>query len=206
MHNRPSPPSYMFPTPQAADHAHYTPSAFSLRSPPVDHGTVYIHAGPSNSSASHSAPTQISHPYASHGLDPLALYPVPASSYGTSAHKTQPAHSNWATAATTTTSSAMAISIPRYDCPDSSSGRSSRNGADADGSGSDGGRDPTPPPAARQRAKDVKKKVHACMMCHKSFDRCVDALFLRAPRQTGSWTLPFAVLTFTHSGPARSRR
>ncbi|RPD58484.1 hypothetical protein L226DRAFT_718 [Lentinus tigrinus ALCF2SS1-7] len=170
MHNGPSPPSYMFPTPQAPSHAHYTLSGFSLRSPPVDHGTVYIHAGPSNtSSASHSAPTQISHPYALQGVDPLALYPVPVSSYGASGHKTQPGATNWATAATT--SSAMAITLPRYDCPDSSSGRSSHTGGDGDGSGSDGGREPTPPPAARQRTKDVKKKIHACMMCHKSFDR-----------------------------------
>ncbi|KAI0719080.1 hypothetical protein C8T65DRAFT_60829 [Cerioporus squamosus] len=171
MHNGPSPSSYMFPTPQAPTHAQYTLSGFSLRSPPDDHSTVYIHAGPSNSSASHSAPAQISHPYASPGLDPLALYPVPLSSYGASGHKTQQGATNWAT--TATTSSTMAITIPRYACPDSSSGRSSRDGGDGDSS-SDGGRDPTPPPAARQRAKDVKKKIHACMMCHKSFDRYVN--------------------------------
>ncbi|TFK84866.1 hypothetical protein K466DRAFT_601659 [Polyporus arcularius HHB13444] len=164
MHNRPSPSSsYMFPTPQAHNHAHYTLAGFSLRSPPADRGTAYLHPGPSSGSASHSAPTQTSHPYASSAVDPLALYPLPVASYGVSGHKTHPGATDWAATAT------MAIAIPRYDCPDSSSGRSSRDGGDGDSS-SDGGRDPASPPP-HSRAKDVKKKIHACMMCHKSFDR-----------------------------------
>ena len=195
--------------PQRETHAHYTHSRFWLRSPPHDH-PQFLHPGPSSCSASPSAPPRTGYPYASHSIDALASYPGPVDAYRPHQYKTQPPSSAWpSTAPATAPTSAMAITVPHYARPapaSSSSGMSSRDGADDSASGSDGGRDPTPPPAARQRGKEVKKKVHACMMCHKSFDRCVDALFLRAPRQTGSWTLPFAVLTFTHSGPARSRR
>ncbi|KAI0651402.1 hypothetical protein C8Q79DRAFT_933196 [Trametes meyenii] len=43
---------------------------------------------------------------------------------------------------------------------------------DGNGSGSDGGREPTPPGGPHGRAKDgKKKKIHNCWMCYKSFDR-----------------------------------
>ncbi|KAI0762534.1 hypothetical protein C8Q74DRAFT_1371554 [Fomes fomentarius] len=186
MQNGLSPSNYqLYSTPQAPSHAHYTHSAFSLRSPPHAHSS-YLHPRPACSASSSSAPTQFGYPYANNSIDPLAAY---SAHYPAHHHKTQLASLDWP--AQTPQAHApppppphtptMAITPSHYSRPQppaSSSSRSSRDGGDDTASGSDGGRDPTPP-AARPRAKEVKKKVHACMMCHKSFDRCVPSHFLR---------------------------
>lgn len=66
----------------------------------------------------------------------------------------------------------MAISLPYFTRAQPASSTDSGSRHDDTGSGSDGGRDPTPPDE-QQRTKDAKKKIHHCWMCHKSFDRCV---------------------------------
>lgn len=183
MQNGLSPSNYLYPTPQAPSHAHYTHSAFSLRSPPHAH-SPYLHPRPA-CSASSSAPTQIGYPYANNSIDPLAAY---SAHYPPHQHKTQLASLDWppqtpqahAPPPPPLHTPTMAIAPSHYSRPQppaSSSSRSSRDGGDDSASGSDAGRDPTPP-AARPRAKEVKKKVHACMMCHKSFDRYVPSHIL----------------------------
>ncbi|KAH9891153.1 hypothetical protein C8Q73DRAFT_792572 [Cubamyces lactineus] len=182
MHHLPSPSEYMFRTPQAPSHAHYTPPGFSLGFPVHDHA-VYLHPGPSNyhPGAVAGALARTGYSYASlSSPSPHAAYPVAPPGYRTHQHKDQ-------ADATTPTQHplqepTMAITLAARSghlepapttattAASTTSGASDRGSNDGGGSGSDGGRGPTPP-EGRQRPRDGKKKIHHCWMCHKSFDR-----------------------------------
>ncbi|KAI0757456.1 hypothetical protein C8Q80DRAFT_1265379 [Daedaleopsis nitida] len=187
--SRLSPPTtYLFPNPRSTppntSHAPYAHSStvFSLGSPAHDHTAMNLH---SYSVSSVGAASQYGWPCASTGMDPLSAYPAAAPGYQL---KTLHRSTTWEATAPPplppppppppppVPHNAMAIAqLPGYSrsqplAGSSSSGRSSRARDGGEDSGSDG-REPTPPPAARQKAKDAKKKIHPCMMCHKSFDR-----------------------------------
>ncbi|KAI0367478.1 hypothetical protein BV20DRAFT_555444 [Pilatotrama ljubarskyi] len=166
MHNLPSSSAYMFRTPQAPSHAHYTPLSFSLGFPPHDHA-VYLQQDPSNYGAPGGALARSGYAYASSCLAPHAPYPVAPPGHRAHQHKAQ-----GETALTEPDEPTMAISLPTSSRPQPAAASTSDGGSHdgGTGSGSDGGSEPTPP-EARQRTRDVKKKVHHCWMCHKSFDR-----------------------------------
>lgn len=180
MHNLPSSsPStsyHLYKTPPAPFHAHHTPLAFSLGFPPHDHSLflpqrlpTYAH-GPAVARSGYPYPST-----AAASLAPHAPYPAHAAYQQYKA----PSASAPALPQPDDLEPPMAISLPSYFSraqPAASSSNDSGSRHDDTGSGSDGGREPTPP-EEQQRAKDAKKKIHHCWMCHKSFDRCV----VRAP-------------------------
>ncbi|EIW65098.1 uncharacterized protein TRAVEDRAFT_16943 [Trametes versicolor FP-101664 SS1] len=173
MHNLPSgSPStsyHLYKTPPAPFHAHHTPLAFSLGFPPHDHSLflpqrlpTYAH-GPAVARSGYPYPST-----ASASLAPHAPYPAHAAYQQYKA----PSASAPALPQPDDLEPPMAISLPSYFSrqPAASSSNDSGSRHDDTGSGSDGGREPTPP-EEQQRAKDAKKKIHHCWMCHKSFDR-----------------------------------
>ncbi|KAI0761653.1 hypothetical protein BD413DRAFT_588516 [Trametes elegans] len=177
--NAPSTSAAMFRTPHAPSHALYTPHGFSLGFPPHDHAhahAAYLQPGPSNYGATPGAAPRLGYPHPSSApLAPHAAYPGPPPGHSPYSHKARLAATT-ALPVSDTDSPTMAISLPHsalragpQHTPSSSSDRASSRGRGSH-SGSDAGRDPTPP-ASRARPRDAKKKVHNCWMCHKSFDR-----------------------------------
>lgn len=168
MHNLPSSsPStsyHLYKTPPAPFHAHHTPLAFSLGFPPHDHSLflpqrlpTYAH-GPAVARSGYPYPST-----AAASLAPHAPYPAHAAYQQYKA----PSASAPALPQPDDLEPTMAISLPYFSRqPAASSSNDSGSRHDDTGSGSDGGREPTPP-EEQQRAKDAKKKIHHCWMCHK---------------------------------------
>ncbi|PIL30847.1 transcription factor [Ganoderma sinense ZZ0214-1] len=146
-------------------------NVYTTTGSPHDHA-AYAQQGPSLVSS--APPSQSGYLYASSSLPALPLYPVPPPTFRMGPqHKNQLATSGW-TPTATESSPTMAITIPHNDrlapaTTASTSGRPSRT--TRDGYGSDQGGERTPPSGGSHPPKESKKKMHQCMMCHKSFDR-----------------------------------
>nr|VWP01828.1 Peroxisomal hydratase-dehydrogenase-epimerase [Ganoderma boninense] len=153
-------------TPHPPSHAAHTPSRFFAGSP-HDHA-AYAQQGPSLVPS--APPSQSGYLYAASSFLALPSHPVPPPTFRMgSQHKNQLSAAVWSPTATES-SPTMAIAIPHSDrlAPTSTSS-ASRNNRDGYGSDQGGGR--TPPSGGSHPPKESKKKMHQCMMCHKSFDR-----------------------------------
>ncbi|KAI0666208.1 hypothetical protein C8Q78DRAFT_994934 [Trametes maxima] len=165
---------YQYKTPHAAAHAYPTHLGFSLGFPPHDQPVYVQEPGGTGYGGSASAVARSGYSYASaSSLAPHAGYLVGPPVYRVQPHKgtlvgvggSEPLNEGEPTMAITLAYSSGRAAVGTSSASDGYSG-------DGNGSGSDGGREPTSPGGPQGRAKDgKKKKIHNCWMCYKSFDR-----------------------------------